>query len=373
MPRRLIKNAPKAATKGGIVNRKGVNYDVGSVMGFNWRPSFKPEEVRRELQIINEELHCNAVRISGYDITRLSSAAKYAVEQGLEVWFHPTMWDRGPEETLRYLVRAAKAAEEVSQLGKDPMVFVAGGELTLFMRGILEGGSFRARLANPSLMTKVKAGEHNKPLNEFLARANEAVRSVFHGKVTYASLVWEKVDWSLFDFVGVDAYRATKMADQYLQMLEPSFKHGKPVVVTEFGFATTRGGIGDVGLLKSSAGLEKGIINDYSQFFHYKLPVLGRLIRPSLNGNHVRDEAWQAEELVETLGILDAAKVDGAFVSSFLSQITPYSDTPKHDLDMASSSLVKYYEDGRRGTTYPDMPWEPKKSFKAVAAYFANN
>lgn len=355
------------------MNRKGVGYDVGSVMGFNWRPSFKPEQVRRELQIIKEDLHCNAIRISGRDITRLSMAARYAVEQGLEVWFYPTMWDRSPEETLQYLVRAAKAAEEVRLLGKDQTVFVAGGELTLFMRGIVEGGSFRARLANPSLMTKVKAGAHNKPLNEFLARANEAVRSVFHGKVTYSSLVWEKVDWSLFDFVGVDHYRTTKMADQYIPMLEPSFKHGKPVVVTEFGYATTRGGIGDVGLLRSTAGLEKGIVNVYSQFLHYKLPVLGRLVRPSLSGNHVRDEAWQAEELVETLGILDAVKVDGAFISTFLSQITPYSDTPKYDLDMASSSLVKYYEDGRRGSTYPDMPWEPKESFKAVAAFYASH
>ncbi len=355
------------------MNRKGVSYDVGSVMGFNWRPSFKPEQVRRELQIIKEDLHCNAVRISGRDITRLSMAARYAVEQGLEVWFYPTMWDRSPEDTLQYLVRAAKAAEGVRQLGKDQVVFVVGGELTLFMRGIVEGGSFRARLANPSLVTKVRAGEHNKPLNEFLARANEAVRSVFHGKVTYSSLVWEKVEWSLFDFVGVDHYRTTKMADQYIPMLEPSFKHDKPVVVTEFGYATTRGGIGDVGLLRSTAGLEKGIVNVYSQFLHYKLPVLGRLVRPSLNGNHVRDEAWQAEELVETLGILDAVKVDGAFISTFLSQITPYSDTPKYDLDMASSSLVKYYEDGRRGSTYPDMPWEPKESFKAVAAFYASH
>jgi hypothetical protein len=355
------------------MRRKGVSYDTGSVMGFNWRPRFRAEEVHRELQIIKDDLHCNAVRISGQDLSRLAMAARDALEQGLEVWFYPTMWDRSPEETLQYLVRAAKAAEEVGQVGKDQMVFVVGGELTLFMRGILEGSSFRARLANPNLLTKVKAGEHNKPLNEFLTKANQAVRSVFHGRVTYSSLVWEKVDWSLFDFVGVDHYRTTKMTDQYIPMLEPSFKHGKPVVVTEFGYATTRGGIGDGGLLMSTAGLEKGIINEYSQYFHYKLPVLGRLVRPSLNGNHVRDEAWQAKELVETLEILDAAKVDGAFISTFLSQITPYSDSPKHDLDMASSSLVKYYEGGRKGTTYPDMPWEPKESFRAVAAYYGSH
>jgi len=69
------------------------------------------------------------------------------------------------------------------------------------------------------------AGEHNKPLNEFLAKANSSVRQVFHGKVTYASLVWEEVDWSLFDFVGVDHYRISRIEDKYVEMLKPSFQH----------------------------------------------------------------------------------------------------------------------------------------------------
>jgi hypothetical protein len=110
-----------------------------------------------------------------------------------------------------------------------------------------------------------------------------------------------------------------------------------------------------------------------SQFLHYKIPVLGRFIKPRLNGEHLRDEAWQASKVVETLAILDGAGVDGAFVSQFISQINPCSDDPKHDLDMASFSLVKYYEDGRRGTTYPDMPWEPKESFRAVAEYYSKH
>ena len=354
------------------MNRKGVCYDVGTYMAFNWRPHFDGEQVRRELEIIKDDLHCNAVRITSTDLGRLSLAARYAMEYGLEVWFYPTLWDRPPAQTLQYLTKAAKAAEEVRQ-GRDGMVFVTEGELTLFMQGILEGRTFQKRLANPSLMAKVKAGEHNKPLNDFLTKANQAVRSVFHGKVTYASLVWEQVDWSAFDFVGVDHYRAAKIEDKYAQMLEPAFKQGKPVVVTEFGQATTHGGAGDVGLLRSSAGLEEGLIDEKSRYFHYKLPLVGRLIRPHLNGAHVRDEAWQAAKLVETLKILDDAGVDGAFISMFLFQITPYSDDPRYDLDMANSTLVKYFEDGRRGSTYPDMPWEPKESFRAVANYYSKH
>jgi len=354
------------------MNRKGVCYDVGSYMAFNWRPHFESQEVRRELQIIKEDLHCNAVRISGLDLGRLSLAARTAMEYGLEVWFYPALWDRPPDETILYLTKAANVAEEVRN-GDDSFVFVAEGELTLFMQGILEGRTLQKRIANPSFMAKIKAGEHNKPLNEFLAKANRAIRSVYHGKVTYASLVWEQVDWDGFDFVGVDHYRAAKIEDRYVQMLEPEFKHGKPVVITEFGYPTTHGSGGDGGLLLSTAGLEEGLINEKSWFFHFKLPLIGRFIRPHLNGEHVRDEAWQAKELVENLDILEKAGVDGAFVSLFVSQITPYSNESRYDLDMASFSLVKYYEDGRRGTTYPDMPWEPKESFGAVAAYYANH
>jgi hypothetical protein len=252
-------------------------------------------------------------------------------------------------------------------------VFCLGGELTLFMKGIIEGARFKDRISNPKLFAVIKAGEHNKPLNDFLVKANSVVRPVFHGQVTYSSLVWEKVDWSLFDFVGVDHYRAAKIEDKYVEMLKPSFSYGKPVVNTEFGYETTHGGMGEVGFL-SSAGLGgQPIVDLKSQFLHYKIPVLGRFIKPRLNGEHLRDEAWQASKVVETLAILDGAGVDGAFVSQFISQINPCSDDPKHDLDMASFSLVKYYEDGRRGTTYPDMPWEPKESFRAVAEYYSKH
>ena len=34
------------------MKRKGVTYDVGSVMGMNWRPDYDPKIVHRELEII---------------------------------------------------------------------------------------------------------------------------------------------------------------------------------------------------------------------------------------------------------------------------------------------------------------------------------
>jgi len=55
---------------------EGVSYDAGTVMGFNWRPHYNPGEVKRELQIVGEGLHCTAVRISGEDFDRLTLASR---------------------------------------------------------------------------------------------------------------------------------------------------------------------------------------------------------------------------------------------------------------------------------------------------------
>jgi hypothetical protein len=64
------------------------------------------------------------------------------------------------------------------------VVFSVGSELTLFMRGILEGTSVFERLEHPSFWENVRSGAHNAPLNAFLAKANDRVRQVFLGSVT---------------------------------------------------------------------------------------------------------------------------------------------------------------------------------------------
>ncbi len=71
---------------------------------------------------------------------------------------------------------------------------------------------------------------------------------------------------------------------------------------------------------------------------------------------------------------------------TFVAPLNPTSDEPLYDLDMASYSLVKSFggrlgplgaahpeapwDRNRLGTTYREMPWEPKKSFGAVADFY---
>ena len=80
------------------------------MLGEDWRPNYDPKIVARELEIIKNDLHCNAVRIQGFNLDRLVTASENALKLGLEVWFSPEMWDRAQDETLEYLKKAASAA-----------------------------------------------------------------------------------------------------------------------------------------------------------------------------------------------------------------------------------------------------------------------
>jgi hypothetical protein len=333
------------------MKRKGVNYDVGRVMmGEEWRPTFDPTIVHRELEIIKHDLHCNAVRICGRDLDRLMIATEDALTQGLEVWFSPEMWDKSQEETLDYLVKAAAAVERLRRSYPQQLVLSVGSELTLFMQGIVEGQNFLERMGHPTFWEQIKAGVHNKPLNAFLRGANETVRQVFRGKITYMSVPFETVDWSLFDFVGVDIYREARIKDVFGDMIKRYFAHNKPVTIGEFGCCTYQGA-------ENAGGMGWAIVDLQTS------PM-------QLKGEYVRDEALQAREITDVLRIFDDIGVDGAFVFTFVSPTSPYHEDLKYDLDMASYSLVKSYAD-KHGLTYPDMFWEPKKSFQAVADYYA--
>jgi hypothetical protein len=343
---------------------KGVNYDVGTVMGVNWRPDYDPKVVQRELEIIKNDLHCNAVGISGKDIGRVLRTAEAAIGQGLEAWLNPSDWsDKPPASTLAYITEAARAAQPLHERHPGKVVFSIRSEFTLFMQGIIPGKTLRQRAGTVRKTDVVKTGQHNQPLNDFLSKAVAEVRKVFSGRVMYRSLVWEHVDWSIFDVIGVDHYWAERIRDQYVDMVKPLFTYGKPVVNTGFGFNTTTAPV--TGMLGTLGDLP------FFRILLHQQPVIGRLIRPKLKVVSERDEALQAQRLVHNLKLLDEAGFGGAFMDTFILPTYPYSETPKYDLDRASSNLVKYFENGKHGTTYPDMTWEPKEAFRAVAEYYS--
>ena len=343
------------------MRRKGVCYDVGRVMmGRNWRPDFDSKVARRELEIIKTDLHCNAIRLQGLDLERLRIAAEHALQLGLEVWVSPEMWDREQSETLAHVEKGARMAEELRRRWPDRVVFSVGSEVTLFTQGFLPGNNVLERLAHPSFMETLRSGRHNAALNSFLAKANASVRAVFRGPVTYASVGLETVDWTPFDFVGVDLYRDKRTREIYPALLKRYLRLGKPLANMEFGCCTFKGA--------DDLGGRGWDVVDWG-----KSP-------PELKGDYVYDQATQAREDVELLRLNDEAGVDATFVFTFVDAAT--ADTAaemelvkalRFDMDIVRYSLVKSFLDGGHGTTYPDMTWEPKESFRAVSQYYASH
>ena len=344
------------------MNRKGVLYDVGRVMGGDLRPDYEPGPVRRELEIVARDLHCTAVKVCARDVRRLVVASQAALELGLEAWFCPELWGKDPPTTLRCIARAADAAGELERRWPGRVVFSVGTELSFFMRGILAGRTYaqRSRLA-----AQIGSGEPTRRLNAFLADAVGEVRRVFGGPITYASLPFEQVDWTPFDIVGIDHYWMAPLKDRYVGRLDPLLVLGKPVFISELGFRTRTGAE-----LTGPMGPEN---LDLPSFVLHRVPFVGRAVRPRVRTVYERNEWLQAELLVRQLELVASLGVDGAFVFTFVTPVLTYGDDPRHDLDTDSFSLVKSYLPGRQGTTYSDMPWEPKEAFGAVAEFYARN
>ncbi|UNO38474.1 hypothetical protein [Streptomyces sp. MST-110588] len=341
---------------------KGICYDTGFLRkGTNSRERFDPDLVTRELAVIRDDLHCNAVHITGGDPERLEFAARCAADLGLEVWFSPYPLELTTDEILTLLADCAARAERLRTRGAE-VVFVAGVELSVMNQGFLEGDSTEERLGrllgDPARRPEKFAAVAAR-LNAFFREAVPMVRERFHGKVTYAVIQFEGVDWDVFDFMTYELIRSAEVADRFREgvrslVAQPEAAQPKPVAITGFGTATWRGA-GDM------APRSMGIL-EYDE-------ATGAPLR--LSGKYERDEAGQAAYVRELLEIFDSEGVDSAFVFLFAVHNLPHrpDGDARDDLDLASLGVVKVLED-RHGDTYPDLPWEPKAAFAAVADHY---
>ncbi|MGH3098363.1 MAG: hypothetical protein ACRDMV_20455 [Streptosporangiales bacterium] len=343
----------------GPMRAKGITYGTGFVRGgANSRAHFDPAVVKRELGIIRDDLRCNAVQITGGDPERLEMAATYAADLGLEVWFSPYPLELTTSEVLSLFTDCAERAERLRQAGAE-VVFVTGVELSIMNLGFLPGDSLHERLdllfAQPEGRQE-RIAEVNARLGDFLAKAVPTVRERFHGKLTYCAVPFERVDWTLFDVMSVELIRSAEVADRYREGVRDLVAQGQPVAITGFGTAAWRGA--------SDMAPRAMEIVEYDE-------DTGEPVR--LNGDYVRDEAGQATYLREVLEIFDTEGVDSAFVFLFALENYPHrpGGDPRADLDLASPGIVKVLE-GCGGDTYPDMAWEPKAAFAALAERYSD-
>ncbi|MDX8052458.1 hypothetical protein SK571_24005 [Lentzea sp. BCCO 10_0798] len=320
---------------------KGIAYDTGFVRhGEISQEKFDLDAVRRDLTVIRDDLHCNAVHLVGGDPERLERAAEIAAGLGLEIWFSPYPLELTPAEILDLFADCARRAEKVRLTGAE-VVFVTGVELSIMNSGFLPGDDVMQRLSR-LLGQPQRMQEAGARLNGFLAEAVALVRRHFGGRLTYACIPFENPDWDLFD---VKSFELIRSADVYAESIRNVVAQGKPVAITGFGTAAWRG---------SGAVAPRSM--EIVEHDEAGVPV-------RVKDGYVRDEAEQATYLREVLETFEAEGVDGAFVYMFaLSNYTHRPDDPSRDLDMASPGIVKVFE---------DLSWEPKAAFGAVAEVYA--
>jgi hypothetical protein len=330
----------------------GITYDTGFTSGgTTTREPFDPAVVGREMQIIRSELHCDAVRITGGDRGRLETAARHAAGEGLEVWYSPFTNGLTQDELLDFLTDSAARAERLRQAGAQ-VTFLTGSEISLVTDGFLPGSTITERIADPARLRAALPGLPAR-VNAFLATAAAAVREEFGGRIGYASLPFEGVDWAPFDVVATDAaYPGARTAGRLADGLRALTAHGKPAAVTEFGCTTYHGAA-------SSGGQGDSVIewDDRARPARFTTPV-------------VRDEQEQARYLRGLLTEFDRSAIDAAFVNTFARYDLPHDDADDdRDFDKASFGIVKVLGGARTGTAYPGLPWEPKAAFHALADY----
>ncbi|MFD0271686.1 abortive infection protein [Streptomyces sp. NPDC127106] len=332
-------DAPALPRTAASLTYKGVNFDTD-------REVWRTEYVRREIASIREQLHCNAVLLLGHDLDRLTEAASIAAAHGLFVWFEPRQFDKDAEQTLAFLGSVAGAAERLRTRHAGVGIAV-GTELTIFMSGLVPGKDYNER---GQALGRPESAGYQERLNAFLDRALKTVRPLFRGPVTYSSGEWEEVDWRGFDVLGVNLYRHADNRATYAKRLGALHRHGKPVVITEFGCCTFTGA-------KDQGGSGFNVV-DWEQE------------PPVVKDGYVRNEREQAGEIGELLDLYAAERVHGAFVYHFIAPDSPCSPQRRHDLDVASFALAKTFPAGTRRGYAETGQWEPKQSFHAVASRF---
>ncbi len=339
----------------------GITYDTGfPSRGTTTREPFEPEVVQREMRTIHDELHCNVVRITGGYSDRLKLAATHAARAGLEVWISPFTNGLTQEQLLDLLADCAGHGEQLRKNSAE-VVLLTGSELSLFVPGFLPGDTLEQRLAlmiNPVRIRPI-ISEVRARINDFLRRAVEVSRARFGGRLSYASLPFEGIDWTPFDIISTDAgYRTKATAAHFQENIRAFVAQGraqqKPVAITEFGCTTHRG---------AAEGGSDSLVEG-------AMVVWGEDARPvRLNGDYIRDEEEQSRYLREVLEIFETEAVDYAFVNTFVRYDLTHSSNPSQDFDIASFGIVKVLEqrDGAQRLGYRGMPWEPKIAFRTLA------
>ncbi|MEV2212486.1 abortive phage infection protein [Streptomyces sp. NPDC050997] len=340
--------AEAAGRAGRGLRRRGVVYTVGE--GETPATAFSTARMRADLRAVRDDLHADTVDVTGDGVERLTATAAEAAELGLHVWLQPTLGDVPERDILEHLAESGRFAERLRRQGASVELSV-GCEFWLFVPGIVPGANVMERIENLRNGT-VDWELMQRRLDRFTAKAAKVGRSVFRGRLSYAAAQDDRVDWNLFDVVGIDYYSYFRERDDYVRELKRYLRWGKPLAITEFGTCAYVGA-------PQTAGMGWDIV-DYD-----KNP-------PEIKGDPVRSERVQAAYLTDLLDVFESMGLYAAMAFEFVTADAPHRpDDPRHDLDLASYTITKPLKD-RPDDPSSDWHWEPKEAFHALARRYGS-
>ena len=340
----LPSGSAAAATGRHGLRHRGVVYTVGE--GETPGTAWSAARMRRDIRVIRDELHADTVDVTGDGVERLTATAAEAAERGLHVWLQPTFGDIPQRDILEHMAECGRFAERLRRQGAS-VDFSVGCEFWLFVPGIVPGETVLERVEN-LLKGNFDPVQMQRRLDAFTAKAAAVGRSVFHGRLSYAAAQDDKVDWRLFDVIGIDYYSYFRHHADYVRELRRFLRWGKPLAITEFGTCTYKGA-------PQAGGMGWNVV-DYD--------------KGEIKGHLVRSEHTQAAYLVDVLSVFESMGLYAAMAFEFVTPDAPHrADNPRKDLDMASYSITKTIKNR------PDDPrsgwhWEPKEAFHALARQY---
>lgn len=217
---------------------KGINFMIERP--FEGSP-LSDDEMQESLVVIKSELGCNAIRIYGGYEDCLLKCAQIADRIGFKVvGVSPRYGNKTTymdiEEHVARVISFSKRLEEVRKTSNSRIVLIVGNELSIDVRGLVEGSTYQERLER--LGTTWNAELNNK-LKGYLNRLISEVKKNFKGDITYAAGSWEDVDWQQpeISIVGPNYYvYSTPFGRRWaFYRLANYKKYGKPIWASEFG------------------------------------------------------------------------------------------------------------------------------------------
>jgi hypothetical protein len=323
------------------ITLKGINYDTGTEFSPNdmTRKKWDRNEIKNDFQSIRDELHCNAINLYGTSSARLLEAVEIALSQNLIV----SVQLRSIDKTKTEMISDVSTFSEKLNRFASPhdLILNIGCESSLFTHGFIPGSTFLSRMMN-MLWVWPFFSIVNRNLAKHLDVVVKSVRNHFSGKLIYSAGSWEAIDWTHFEYIGINLYRDRENYHDYVDIIKKLTSQSKPVVITEFGCSTFKG----AGILGGGGWT----IVDYK-----KQP-------PQLKKTVDRDEKEQAALLPELIELYNRHHIYGCYIFDFIEMQQLYSPEPRFDLDRASYGIVKAFMDDNGS-----IQWQKKLAYTQVA------